>query len=462
MRLTTAAAVALTVGCAYAGDPPGGPPDTTPPTVLRVVPESGAVLAEPPHQAEIDFDEVISEQLAGQQRDIGGAVILSPVTGKVSVGWHRTRLTIDPKGGFRAGRIYRLELLPGITDLRQNRMKRGRLVVFSTGPPIPAATLTGTVVDWPGNKAAPGALVEAVLLPDSLPYRAVADSAGNFAMPVMPAGEYQVYGVVDQNGNRRREPREAYDVTRVTLQDSASLELYAFTHDTVGPRLRTVEAVDSLTLRLSFDRPLDPSVAPDTSQVHLATADDSTTYLALAGVLTPAGYDSVTKAAAAAAAAADSLKRAATAAAAARDTTRRQPTAPAPAAPPPVPAAAPSRPRGGAAAPLPGRPTRSDTTRAMRMLLRRPAPTDVRIVRLAAPLQPGSRYVVTTAGLKGLTGILGHGHAALLAPKPAARRAGAAGDSLRAGAAADSLRGARAAADSLRPARDSTRPAPPE
>ena len=469
MRLSAAAVFVLAAGCAFAGDPPGGPPDTTPPKVVRVAPESGAVLETPPGRAEIDFDEVIAEQIAGQQRDIQYAVILSPAPGKVSVDWHRTRITAAPRGGFKPGRIYRLELLPGITDLRQNRMKRGRLVVFSTGPPIPDATLRGTVVDWPGNKAAPGGLVEAVLLPDSLPYRALTDSAGDFAMAAMPPGEYLVYGVVDQNGNRRREPREAFDTTRVTLRDSAALQLYAFTHDTVGPRPRSVDPVDSVTLRLTFDRPLDPSLAPDTSQVHIAPADDSTAYLELAALFTPAGYDSLTKAAAAAAAAADSAKRAATAAAAVRDTTRRQPAAagaPAPAAPPAQ--AAPSRLRGGAAAPLPARAARADTTRAMRMLLRRPAPTDVRIVRLAAPLQPGTRYVIFTGGLRGLTGIVfpGQGRTALLAPKPAPRRAGA--DSGRAGARADSLRRAgadtlhQAPADSLPPAADSARrpPAP--
>ena len=50
--------------------PFGGQPDTTPPRVLQVVPESGAVLTSPPSRAEIDFDEVISEQIAATQRDL--------------------------------------------------------------------------------------------------------------------------------------------------------------------------------------------------------------------------------------------------------------------------------------------------------------------------------------------------------------------------------------------------------
>ena len=403
LRVAAAAAAAtLAMGCAFAAEPPGGPPRTTPPRVLRVAPESGAVLTTPPRQVEIDFDEVVAEQITGTTRDITGAVLLSPVAGKYSVDWHHSHLTVEPKGGFLPGRIYRVELLPVIVDLRQNRLRQGKVVVFSTGPDIPTATLSGTIVDWVGNRVAAGALVEAVLLPDSLPYRALADSGGNFTMGAMPAGDYLVYGVVDQNGNRRRDPREAFDTARVSLQDSARVGLYAFTHDTVGPRLRSVEIADSVTLRLVFDRPLDPTQTTDTSMVHVAPAADSTQTLKVTNVYTPAAFDSANKAAAAAAAA--------------RDTTRRRQAA-APAQPP----AAPAGPRQAGrrpGAPGPAGP-RADTARAMHLLAVRPAPTDRRMIRLAAPLTPSSRYLVTVAGVRGLTAVVGPvSHASMTAPKP--------------------------------------------
>jgi hypothetical protein len=341
-------------------------------------------------------------------------------------------------------------------------MKQGKLAVFSTGPAIPDAVLRGTVVDWTGGRAAPAALVEAVLLPDSLPYRGLADSAGNFVMPMMPAGEYLVYGVVDQNLNRRREPREAFDTARVVLQDSAAVELFAFTHDTLGPRLRSVEIADSLTLRLSFDRPLDPAQVLDTSMVRIAPAEDTTQLLALTGIFTPAGYDSLNKAAAAR----DSAQRP-------KSVAPARPAAAAPArapAPPPPPLAARSA------------PPRPDTTHATRMLARRPSPTDRRLVRLGAPLHPDTRYQVNFSGVRGLTGIEGQGRASLLTPKAAPPRAPSAAASLRRTApGADTLRrpprpdSVPAHPDSARrdsapasprpdsvPARpDSTRPAPP-
>src|SRR5207247_2106521 len=48
-------------GCARQGEPPGGPPHTTPPQIVRVVPESGAVVPALKGDAVIQFDEVITE-----------------------------------------------------------------------------------------------------------------------------------------------------------------------------------------------------------------------------------------------------------------------------------------------------------------------------------------------------------------------------------------------------------------
>jgi len=401
--LTLAAFVAY-CGCASTGDPPGGPPRTTPPVLLSTVPESGAVLAEPPRRVDLNFDEVIGERIAAPQPMLAGAVLVSPARTPVSVDWHRDRITISVKGGFRAQRIYRVELLPVITDLHQNRMKQGRTIVFSTGPAIPSATLAGTVVDWTAGHAANGALVQAVLLPDSLPYLALADSVGNFSLREMPPGDYLVYGILDQNNNRRRDPREAFDTARVALTDSALVGLYAFTHDTIGPRIRSADVLDSVTVRITFDRPVNPDAPVDTSMVHVSPLADTTRDVPLRTVFTAAAYDSISKVEAAARTAAQAAKdSAARAAAAARDTTHRgaapapQPTAARPPVPPPPLGAAPPRDT------LP--PVRRDTSRAIKMLARRPAPSDTRVVRFAAALEPGARYAITTEKVVGLTGV---------------------------------------------------------
>ena len=400
----------LLLACASAGDPPGGPPDIDPPVVQGTTPDSGATLEQPPHSASILFDEVIAERVAGNPSTIDGAVVLSPTVGPVRVSWKRTRIEVSPRGGFKPGRIYHLELLPVVTDLRNNRMRTGRTIVFSTGPEIPHARRRGAIVDWVGARPAARALVEAVLMPDSLPYRTYADSTGWFDMGAMPPGTYVVYGIMDTNGDKRRGGREAFDSTRLDVADSGAVELYAFVHDTLGPRVRDVETPDTMTVKITFDRPIDPSFTFDTANVALTTAEDTTTKLPVAGIYTQPGLDSLR-------AAADSARRAAARDTTHADTTRadtsraRRPLPPRPALPLGVAVPGP----GAARPPL-------DSSRALKMLARRRPPTDVRIVKLDTPLAIGVRYVIRLDSVRGLTGAYAHSrgqiHIAARRPSP--------------------------------------------
>lgn len=422
MRLGPGAACALPLlllACASAGDPPGGPPDHDAPIIVDATPDSGVTLEELPGAAQITFDEVVNERIAASRPDLDGAIILSPDTGVARVSWHRNRLSVRPHGGFKPGRIYRIELLPVITDLRQNRLKRGRLIIFSTGPPLPAASLRGAIVDWAGGRPGANAFIEAVLLPDSLPYRGLADSTGSFDLPLLPAGTYLVYGTIDQDGNRRRGTREAFDTVRVTLEDSAAVDFYAFVHDTTAPRIRTADLVDSMTVRLTFDRPLDPMVAIDTGMVQVSPATDTTARLRVLLVATPAGLDS--------------LRAREAAARQAADTSARRPPPPIPTPPAP----APDQP-GAPGAPPTGRAVVRDTTPAMRLLERRPAPSDIRLLRMAEPLTADARYVIAVDGAQSLSGITGSALVQLSVPR---RRETPA-------------RGRRAPADTTRPAAD--------
>src|SRR5207247_277315 len=93
--------VALGAGANMAA-PPGGPPDSLPPRILVVHPESGAVVRDLSGAAVIQFDEVIDEMAgsaaagAGTVGGIGRQVILSPVAGDVDVSWHRKSIHVKP------------------------------------------------------------------------------------------------------------------------------------------------------------------------------------------------------------------------------------------------------------------------------------------------------------------------------------------------------------------------------
>jgi hypothetical protein len=408
-------------GCANMTPPPGGPPDSTPPRIVVAHPESGAVLADLKGDAMIRFDELIDEMGGAAGNNGGGTLtglaskfVLSPVAGPVEVSWHRTSVRVKPREGWKQGRVYHLQILPGIADLRHNVMKKGATVIFSTGPALPHAALSGTVLQWVEQHALAQALIRAALLPDTVAYVTIADSGGAFSLTDIPAGRYRVYAIQDQNTNRQLDARESFDSATVTVDSSQRVLLWTFAHDSIGPRLHDAQPVDSLTFRLSFSSQLDPYHVLDTTRVHLFALPD-TTPVPLRAVWTAPQFDSIQ---ARERSIADSLRRAkdTTARGAAKDTTAH-----------------------GAlkrdVAPLSREPVgdrratvkqdtslvRIDTARIRQLLRLRPVPTDRWVARAGTALTPGGKYLVRVRGATNLSGVAADGQAVLAVPVPKER-----------------------------------------
>lgn len=292
-------AVLTALACARMAPPPGGPPDFEDPQVVATVPESILVLPDFDRDAEFQFNEVISE---GGSPNFGlgtgtleQLVLLSPTTEVPVVRWRRNRITVRPREGWREGVVYRIELQAGVADLRQNRTTTPTVITFTTGAPLPATTLRGRVVDWTSRRPQAGGVVQAVLqygTPDSLVYRTLADSLGFFAFGPLPAGEYLVFGGVDQNRNARVDARELFDSVRVLAGADSVGEIWAFRHDSVGPRLQTVARRDSLGISLAFTQMLHPGARLEEGQVRVRLLPDSLP-IPVAGVFREAEYDSL-------------------------------------------------------------------------------------------------------------------------------------------------------------------------
>ena len=352
-RVIVAAAL---IACASQGDPPGGPPDSIPPVLIATAPESGAVNVRP-DRVEFRFDEVVSERPSGAS-SLDQLVLVSPTDGLPRVDWRRRSITVRPRRDWRADAVYTVTLLPGVTDLRGNVMKSGQSVVFATGATIPDTRIAGTLYDWVAGTPARGGAVQAIALPDSTRYVARADTAGRFVLPHVPARTYTVRGWIDANNNRDLDPREAYDSTSITLRDTASITLLAFVHDTLPPRINTVQPLDSVTLRVEFNQPLDPEQRVDTTLFRLTTADSSV--VPLRAALSADVWER---------ARADSLARA--------DTTRRAPVRAAP-------------------------PARRDS-----IVLPRPVPVSRFVVLTAVALRPETTYRLVAVDARNLLGRAG-------------------------------------------------------
>ena len=414
LLLAVAAGGGVLLACASVGDPPGGPPDVAPPKIVAIKPESGAVVPNFDDNVVIQFDETVEEQPGGRGGGGEGTtsgvtglaqqILLSPVAGPVKVSWHRSTISVKPKEGWKR-RVYRLQVLPGFSDLRRNRFDSSATVLFSTGPAIGHARLGGIVVKWVEQSILLRALIEAVPLPDTVGYLTMADSGGQFNLENLQPGRYIVYATADENGDRRRGLREAYDSVEVTLDSSSNVALYAFPHDTVPPRTRTATFVDSVTVRVEFSQPLDPTKSLDTTNLHVLELPDSTP-VALARILTQRQFDSLTSAARA---------KADSEAAAKRDTVARDTIRGRPPVPPPPP---PSR-----VTPPGQKPPRQnvDTALVRQLLARRPVPSDKVVIKLVRPLKPTTRYVVRVQGATNLIGKKGDGDVSFTVPKPTPR-----------------------------------------
>lgn len=396
--------------------PPGGPPDRSPPRLVAIRPDSMARVPGFKGQVEFRFDEVVSEggtpNTGTGTGDLEKLIILSPSNRVPGVSWKRNRITVKPSEGWRPNRVYRVQLLPGVTDLRRNRSTVGTVLTFTTGAPLPSTTITGTVVDWSTSRPAAEALVEALLLPDSLPYRGVADSSGRFSLGPLPAGEYLVRGVIDQNHNLKPDPREAFDSVRIRKGATNAGELWAFEHDTTPARIKTITVADSTSATVEFTQMLDPAQRLQPTAATLRILPDSAP-VKLISILPKPLDDSLN----AKPAARDTTKA---------DTTRADTTGQAE-APPGEPARPGQRPVAGLPAPLKTRPPLFDRL----------------VLRVPQPWKPGGRYVLEIRGLRNVSGVTGTATGVLSVPERAAV------DSLR--QKADSL---RQKADSLRPTID--------
>lgn len=439
-RLIVAALVLL--GCAQPGLPPGGPEDKVPPKLVSVSPESGAVNVRA-KEVVMKFDEVVSERPASSTaQSLDQLVLVSPRDGDPHAGWHRSTITIGPRHDFRPNTAYTVTLLPGLADLRGNVRKEATTIVFSTGPTIPRTRVAGIVFDWAGGKPLPSAAVEAIARPDSsLVYVARADSTGRFDLAALRPGTYTVIGFNDANNNWALDAREAFDSAHVVLRDTTRVELLAFVHDTIGPSIQNVTTIDSVTLRATFDRPLDPAQTVDTRLVTLKRADSTVVPLRLA--MPARAWDSTHV---------DTTRAA--------DSTARRVGGP------------PSRP---GQPPRPGQPGQAgqapgDTTR--RVPAPRPSrpipPTEVVIVA-AQPLAAGATYRLEAHGVRNLLGRAASSSRAFMVPKPGQAAAGAPGapgapagrPTAKPKAKPTAKPTARPPADTARPRADTTRGRPP-
>ncbi|MEP6495822.1 MAG: Ig-like domain-containing protein [bacterium] len=363
-------ALMLLCGCASAGAPPGGAERHTPPEIVSISVDSGQTNVKD-KAVEFRFDEVVSDRPATGGTGLDQIFLISPRVGSPEVSWHRSRVTVRPRKGFRPNTAYRITILPGLVDLRGNARKDMQTLLFSTGASFPQFSILGRVFDWAAQRPAAGAYMEAVSHPDtSIVYVTATDSVGQYDLGPLPAGTYLLRALIDQNSNRVLDRNEKWDTLTVpVISFTPTIELDAIERDTTPAFFEGVLPLDSLTLRLTFDKPLDPLIQLQPSLFRIQRADSSE--LVITRVQWQGAYDQARQAQIA-----DSLAKA--------DTTHKVAAAP--------PSAVPT-PGGQRPAPPPPKPKSPPPDRGVVLTL---AP--------ASAMRPTLHYNVSAHGLRNLLG----------------------------------------------------------
>lgn len=391
---------------------------------MRTEPDTFAVLQDLRRPVRFHFDERISEQArSGSLRD---AVTVSPRSGEVRVSHGSRTLTVEVQGGWRPGLVYRVTLLPVVSDLFGNQIRDPFEIVFSTGgEPVPTA-LAGQVWDRISGQGAQDALVHAVGS-DSLVHVARADNQGIYAFRYLPPGAFTVTGFVDLDRDGEPGPRETKGGAATTLLagDTVLIDVPILAPDTTAAVFLRAGALDSLTLVLEHDDYLDPEA--DASAVEVVLGREGSTAPEVARLFQEHEYvafvrqvtDSIARADSAASVAAPPAPPVAPDSAAA-------PAVGAPPQPPPTPGAGPvaggrGGGRGGAAAParrgppaLPGARSGGPPSVGNPAVVGGPPagrllPGRRLVARLTEALERGVQYGVRVAGVVNLNGLAGGG-----------------------------------------------------
>lgn len=269
---------ALMAGCAREATPPGGPPDRLPPIVILSEPDTFSTVEPFRSPVTLRFSERISERPSAGTLD--QSVVVSPASGEVRVSHGREGLTVRALGGFEAGHIYRVTVLPVIQDMFGNALQEPFELFFSTGPEFTPNVVAGSVIDRLTGEPLRDARVDAAVAESGVVHTAVTDSAGIFALRYLPAGDYVVSAYLDRNRNAQPDFTEPQGTRPAPLNGGGEaadttivLGVALLARDTTSARVARVIVEDSISLGVSLDDYLDPELP--LNDVRVVVTSDS-------------------------------------------------------------------------------------------------------------------------------------------------------------------------------------------
>lgn len=258
--------ILLVFTCAHKVAPTGGPPDKTPPEILRSFPAADSVNVGQIEFIEIEFSEAIQKSSL-----LRNYWIVPEVKNGFKIKWKGSRrVRFYFKSGLAPEQTYLFTLGTNIKDLHQNQLAEPFQLAFSTGAHLDSASISGRVyADQPPRNVyiyaypATGDAWPDSLLKEPAMYYTQIGKEGFFRFSRLPLGDYRVFALQDKDFDRVYTVGADnigipfMDVYLDSLHTAfSSLNFYLTTEDTLAPQIRSAEGVNSRQVDIHFTEPV--------------------------------------------------------------------------------------------------------------------------------------------------------------------------------------------------------------
>lgn len=233
-------------GCANIVPPGGGPRDSLPPVAVASSPkDSGTFVKE--QKISIIFNEFVELKNANEK------IIISPYPVKEPVYEYKLRtVTVRLKDSLLPNTTYNINFGDAIVDLNEGNVLKNFEFSFSTGASIDSNSLSGKVIlaETGETDSTMFALLykkqeDSTVAKEKPMYVARVDANGNFRFNNLPAGQFYVYALKEEDGNKRyNSPLEQFAFLDSVVNIGATtptVQLYAFAAEKQKPKAQSTQ-----------------------------------------------------------------------------------------------------------------------------------------------------------------------------------------------------------------------------
>ncbi|MBS1506900.1 MAG: Ig-like domain-containing protein [Bacteroidetes bacterium] len=246
--------------CARQTQPNGGPKDVDPPQLLTSNPEYGQKNFSG-ETIELTFDEDI------KLKDAKEEILITPSPGpKTKFVAKKKKVIITPENKWLENTTYSIAFREGIQDLNESNPAEDLHLAFSTGPEIDSLEIKGSIYEAFQEKI-PEKITIALYQQDTFDifkhkpaYFTKANKRGQFSIPNLKAGEYNIYAFDDKNKNLKvdsRSERFGFLSKKISLpEQSDSVKIEIIHLDSRPLKVTTVRNSATIST-IRFNKPVD-------------------------------------------------------------------------------------------------------------------------------------------------------------------------------------------------------------